>query len=161
MKAKSVLLTIPLAMSALTFLTLPANAVCWSWKPCADYQGYGYGAPTESQAVLPPLRADGSVPPTAQRPNSGAKDATRLTPTEVRIGSCGPAGRILASAPPAEAGVLTKAMVARAPAAMTFNNLVRLSENIVVFLWLWLKRWIVRRSCAILHITAVVFATRQ
>ena len=60
MKAKSVLLTVPLAMSALTFLTLPANAVCWSWKPCADYQGYGYGAPTESQAVLPPLPADGT-----------------------------------------------------------------------------------------------------
>ena len=58
MKAKSVLLTVPLAMSALTFLTLPANAVCWSWKPCADYQGYGYGAPTESQAVLPPLPAE-------------------------------------------------------------------------------------------------------
>ena len=36
MKAKSVLLTVPLAVSALTFLTLPANAVCWSWKPCAD-----------------------------------------------------------------------------------------------------------------------------
>ena len=63
MKAKSVLLTVPLAVSALTFLTLPANAVCWSWKPCADLQGYGYGAPTESQAVLPPLPADGSVPP--------------------------------------------------------------------------------------------------
>ena len=56
MKAKSVLLTVPLAVSALTFLTLPANAVCWSWKPCADQQGYGYGGTTESQAVLPPFR---------------------------------------------------------------------------------------------------------
>jgi hypothetical protein len=63
MKAKSILLTVPLTVSALTFLTLPADAVCWSWKPCADYQGCGYGALTESQAVLPPLPADGSVPP--------------------------------------------------------------------------------------------------
>jgi hypothetical protein len=70
-KAKSVLLTVPLAVSALTFLTLPANAVCWSWKPCADYQGYGYGAPTESQSVLPPLPPDGSVPPgTAAAPGA-------------------------------------------------------------------------------------------
>lgn len=46
MKAKSLLLTVPLAVSALLSLSLPANAVCWSWKPCADYQGgYGYGAP--------------------------------------------------------------------------------------------------------------------
>ena len=75
MKAKSVLLTVPLAVSALTFLTLPANAVCWSWKPCADYQGYGYGAPTESQAVLPPLPADGSVPP-GRRPLRAAPGAT-------------------------------------------------------------------------------------
>ena len=40
MKAKSLLLTVPLAVSALTFMSLPANAVCWSWKPCADYQGW-------------------------------------------------------------------------------------------------------------------------
>ena len=76
MKAKSVLLTVPLAMSALTFLTLPANAVCWSWKPCADLQGYGYGAPTESQAVLPPLPADGSVPPGSTAAPGGAPGAT-------------------------------------------------------------------------------------
>ena len=65
MKAKSILLTVPLAVSALTVLTLPANAVCWSWKPCADMQGYGYGygVTTESQSVLPPLPPDGSVPP--------------------------------------------------------------------------------------------------
>jgi hypothetical protein len=56
-KAKSLLLIVPLAVSTLTFLTLPANAVCWFWKPCADYQGYGYGGPTESQTVLPPLPA--------------------------------------------------------------------------------------------------------
>ena len=74
MKAKSVLLTVPLAMSALTFLTLPANAVCWSWKPCADLQGYGYGGTTESQAVLPPLPADGSVPPgSAAAPGASAR----------------------------------------------------------------------------------------
>lgn len=46
MKAKSILLTVPLAVFALTFLTLPANAVCWAWQECANYQGYGYGAPT-------------------------------------------------------------------------------------------------------------------
>jgi hypothetical protein len=39
MKAKSLLLTVPLAVTALMFLSLPANAVCWSWKPCANYQG--------------------------------------------------------------------------------------------------------------------------
>ena len=73
MKAKSILLTVPLAVSALTVLTLPANAVCWSWKPCADMQGYGYGygVQTESQSVLPPLPPDGSVPPgTAAAPGS-------------------------------------------------------------------------------------------
>ena len=54
MKAKSLLLTVPLAVSALLSLSLPANAVCWSWKPCADYQGgFGYGAPpTESQILV-------------------------------------------------------------------------------------------------------------
>ena len=76
MKAKSVLLTVPLAMSALTFLTLPANAVCWSWKPCADLQGYGYGGTTESQAVLPPLPADGSVPPGSTAAPGRAPGAT-------------------------------------------------------------------------------------
>ena len=65
MKAKSLLLTVPLAVSALLSLSLPANAVCWSWKPCADYQGgYGYGAPpTESQSLLPPLPPGGAPPP--------------------------------------------------------------------------------------------------
>lgn len=43
MKAKSLLLTVPLAVSALLSLSLPANAVCWSWKPCADYQGAANG----------------------------------------------------------------------------------------------------------------------
>lgn len=76
MKAKSVLLTVPLAVSALTFLTLPANAVCWSWKPCADLQGYGYGAPTESQAVLRPLPADGSAPPGSTAAPGDAPGAT-------------------------------------------------------------------------------------
>ena len=76
MKAKSILLTVPLTVSALTFLTLPADAVCWSWKPCADQQGYGYGAPTESQAVLPPLPADGSVPPGSTAAPGGAPGAT-------------------------------------------------------------------------------------
>jgi len=65
MKAKSLLLTVPLAVSALLSLSLPANAVCWSWKPCADYQGgYGYGAPpTESQSLLPPLPPGGRSAP--------------------------------------------------------------------------------------------------
>ena len=76
MKAKSILLTVPLTVSALTFLTLPADAVCWSWKPCADYQGCGYGALTESQAVLPPLPADGSVPPGSTTAPGGAPGAT-------------------------------------------------------------------------------------
>src|SRR4026209_1277080 len=76
MKAKSVLLTVPLAMSALTFLTLPANAVRWSWKPRADLQGYGYGGTAESQAVLPPLPADGSAPPGSTAAPGGAPGAT-------------------------------------------------------------------------------------
>jgi hypothetical protein len=61
MKAKSLLLTVPLAVSALLSLSLPANAVCWSWKPCADYQGgYGYGAPpTESQFLVAAFAAGG------------------------------------------------------------------------------------------------------
>ena len=45
MTARSFLLTVPLAVSAWVFLTLPANAVCWAWQPCANQQGYGYGAP--------------------------------------------------------------------------------------------------------------------
>ena len=32
MKAK---LTVPLAVSALMLLTLPANAICWPWQSCA------------------------------------------------------------------------------------------------------------------------------
>ena len=92
MKAKSFLLTVPLAVSALMFLTFPANAVCWSWKPCADLQGYGYGAPTESQSVLPPLPQGGSVPPgSAAAPAPGATAAPgpagspeKLTPAEAR-----------------------------------------------------------------------------
>lgn len=77
MKAKSLLLTVPLAVSALTFMSLPANAVCWSWKPCADYQGgYGYGAPpTESQSLLPPLPPGGAPPPGAPSGQQGATAA--------------------------------------------------------------------------------------
>ena len=69
MKAKSLLLTVPLAVSALLSLSLPANAVCWSWKPCADYQGgYGYGAPpTEFQSFLPPLPPGRSAPRVSDR----------------------------------------------------------------------------------------------
>jgi hypothetical protein len=52
MKAKSILLTVPLAVSALTVLTLPANAVCWSWKPCADMQGYGYGYGVQTEFAV-------------------------------------------------------------------------------------------------------------
>ena len=75
MKAKSILLTVPLTVSALTFLTLPANAVCWSWKPCADLQGYGYGGTTNPRPCFhdfrqtavclrarPPLRAERQGP---------------------------------------------------------------------------------------------------
>lgn len=77
MKAKSLLLTVPLAVSALLSLSLPANAVCWSWKPCADYQGgYGYGAPpTESQSLLPPLPPGGAPPPGSQTGQQGATAA--------------------------------------------------------------------------------------
>src|SRR6476660_624231 len=77
MKAKSLLLTVPLAVSALLPLSLPANAVCWSWKPCADYQGgYGYGAPpTESQSFLPPLPPGGAPPPGSQTGQQGATAA--------------------------------------------------------------------------------------
>src|SRR6476469_8923862 len=77
MKAKSLLLTVPLAVSALVSLSLPANAVCWSWKPCADYQGgYGYGAPpTESQSFLPPLPPGGAPPPGSQTGQQGATAA--------------------------------------------------------------------------------------
>jgi len=77
MKAKSLLLTVPLAVSALLSLSLPANAVCWSWKPCADYQGgYGYGAPpTESQSFLPPLPPGGAPPPGSQTGQQGATAA--------------------------------------------------------------------------------------
>jgi hypothetical protein len=77
MKAKSLLLTVPLAVTALLSLSLPANAVCWSWKPCADYQGgYGYGAPpTESQSVLPPLPPGGAPPPGSQSGQQGATAA--------------------------------------------------------------------------------------
>ena len=28
-------LTVPLAVSALILLTLPANAICWPWQSCA------------------------------------------------------------------------------------------------------------------------------
>ena len=58
-------------------LSLPANAVCWSWKPCADYQGgYGYGAPpTESQSVLPPLAPGSAPPPGSQAGQQGATAA--------------------------------------------------------------------------------------
>src|SRR6476619_4911250 len=77
MKAKSLLLPVPLAVSALLSLSLPANAVCWSWKPCADYQGgYGYGAPpTESQSLLPPLPPGGAPPPGSQTGEQGATAA--------------------------------------------------------------------------------------
>jgi outer membrane biosynthesis protein TonB len=77
MKAKSLLLTVPLAVSALLLLSLPANAVCWSWKPCADYRGdFGYGAPpTESQSVLPPLAPGSAPPPGSQTGQQGATAA--------------------------------------------------------------------------------------
>jgi hypothetical protein len=58
-------------------MSLPASAVCWSWKPCADHQGgYGYGAPpTESQSLLPPLPPGGAPPPGSPTGQQGAPAA--------------------------------------------------------------------------------------
>ena len=105
MKAKSILLTVPLAVSALTFLTLPANAVCWSWQPCADQPRYGYAAPTESQAVLPPLPADGKVPPgsTATEGEASGATAAPAAPTAKPKPAKKPAATATAAPQPAPA----------------------------------------------------------
>ena len=101
MKAKSFLLTVPLAVSALLSLSLPANAVCWSWKPCADYRGdLGYGAPpTESQSGLPPLppgrrhgsagsgRGAGKSETEEARSHGEGRGDSRTSPGEAEAGS--------------------------------------------------------------------------
>jgi hypothetical protein len=69
-KTKSLLLTVPLAVVALTFLALPAEAVCWAWESCAK-DWFGNAA---SPSQLPP---DGTLPPrsTTQSP-TGIHGAT-------------------------------------------------------------------------------------
>ena len=123
MKAKSLLLTVPLAVSALLSLSLPANAVCWSWKPCADYQGgYGYGAPpTESQSLLPPLPPGGAPPPGFQTGQQGATAAPapggapeKLTPKKPE--ATAKAAPAPAKPKPAPAPAQAKAVPAPAPA---------------------------------------------
>ena len=152
MKAKSVLLTVPLAMSALTFLTLPANAVCWSWKPCADYQGYGYGAPTESQAVLATIagrrqcasgldrrsgrsarrhggagssRVSGTAEACQEASGDGDRGATTCAggEAEAKAGSSAGTGRS-AAPPPAPAPAQVKAAPPPAPARVPVQQAV-------------------------------------
>ena len=76
MKAKSLLLTVPLAVSALTFLTLPADAVCWSWKPCADYQGTATERRRNPRPCSHRCRQTGSAPPGSTTAPGGAPGAT-------------------------------------------------------------------------------------
>jgi hypothetical protein len=65
MNTRSLLLTVPVTISMLAAAPLSAEAACWVWKPCANEYDSGGPGPTESQAVLPPLPADGWVPPGA------------------------------------------------------------------------------------------------
>jgi hypothetical protein len=62
MTAKSFLLTVPLAVSALLFLSLPAHAVCWSWKPCADYRGRWVRCSSHGVSILVAAFAAGGHP---------------------------------------------------------------------------------------------------
>jgi hypothetical protein len=39
MRARGFLLAVPLAVAVASFATLPADAACWVWKPCAN--GFG------------------------------------------------------------------------------------------------------------------------
>lgn len=41
-----------LAISTLTFMSLPAGAICWTWRTGSDLQGSGYEASTKSRGVL-------------------------------------------------------------------------------------------------------------
>ena len=76
MKAKFLL--IPLAATALTFLTLPAEAVCWAWDSCAK-DWYGDTAPIPKSGLLPELPANGSAPPSSTAPGAtGTHSATAV-----------------------------------------------------------------------------------
>jgi hypothetical protein len=78
------------AVSTLTFMSLPADAVCGSWQPYGDRQGYGYEPSRKSQSVLPPQPQDDFMPLasavlgatleaiTAARPPAGAPE--KITP---------------------------------------------------------------------------------
>jgi hypothetical protein len=78
------------AVSTLTFMSLPADAVCGSWQPYGDRQGYGYEPARKSQSVLPPQPQDDFMPLgsavlgatleaiTAARPPAGAPE--KITP---------------------------------------------------------------------------------
>jgi hypothetical protein len=124
MNTKSLLLTIPLAVSVLGFLSVPANAVCWAWQPCADTQGYGASGLTESQAVLPELPPDlpelppdGTLPPgatSAPPPSSASTEPggapEKLTPPKKPVAAAKPKAP---AAPPAPA----QAKAAPPPAA--------------------------------------------
>ena len=122
-EAKSLLLTVPLAVSALLSLSLQANAVCWSWKPCADYQGgYGYGAPpTESQSVLPPLPPGNAPPPgsqTGQQAATAAPAPAGAGKSETEAGSspgAGTGGGAALASQPAPAQVPAQAKAQPAP----------------------------------------------
>jgi hypothetical protein len=49
-------LTVPLAVSALILLTLPANAICWPWQSCPT------PAPTQGATATPaPTRLSGEA----------------------------------------------------------------------------------------------------
>src|SRR5437773_2750552 len=89
MKAKTLLLAVPLAISVMILASRPAEAVCWVWKPCANNDvGYGgpvYGGPVkESESPLPPLPKGGAAAPgTTAAPGATASQTPAGAPAKV------------------------------------------------------------------------------
>ena len=83
-------LTVPLAVSALILLTLPANAICWPWQSCATQGATATPAPTGTPEKLKsakkPKATAKAKPRPAAVPDSGEAKACRTPGPGARQG---------------------------------------------------------------------------
>ena len=128
MKAKNLLLAVPLAISVVILASRPAEAVCWAWKPCANgdagYGGpiYGGGPIKESESPLPPLPKGGAAAPgTTGAPAATASQTPGGAPAKITPEKAAkkPATTAKATPAPAAAPAPAKATAAPAPAQAT------------------------------------------
>lgn len=110
MKTRSLILTVPVALSMLAVAPLSAEAACWVWKPCANGYDAGGAGLTESQTVLAPHPSE--LPPLP--PDGSVRESQRVLAPYPRDGSVRPGGATAATSP---AGAAVKLTPPKKPAA--------------------------------------------